>query len=253
MIMDCHTHIAQSQLPNFQHMNMEPEQFASHLSARGIGKALVFPYDSLFNGRNYSEANDELAAFCARVPTMLIPYGSVNPSHGAAALDELTRMIQDLGFKGIKLHPWIQAFSFLANEYMDPFLQEVRRLHVPIIMHDGTPPYCTPSQYAYQAERYPQTTFVLGHAGLKDFWPESMQVALDHKNVMLNLNATFLGVQHIVQKLGGDRIVWGSDFPFGGVEVVDYWLGHILQLPVAEEVKDKILWRNGQVLLEGGL
>jgi predicted TIM-barrel fold metal-dependent hydrolase len=248
-IVDCHTHIPFSKIPGFSRLNIGVSEFIRQLKSRGIQKAVVFPYDGLFSLTNYAEDNDRIAEVCKQDPEMLIPYGTVNPNHGKPALDELTRIIQDLGFRGIKLHPWIQTISFLSNETMDPFLQEVERLKVPLHIHDGTPPYSTALQIAYQAARYPKITFVLGHAGLRDFWREDLQAALTYQNLMINANAPFLGNLTIVRQLQAERVVFGSDFPWGGVQVLDYWLGHILELPIDDRWKERILWENAQVLI----
>ncbi|MGQ9554728.1 MAG: amidohydrolase family protein [Anaerolineae bacterium] len=247
MIIDCHVHIPKSRMESFAYMDVPAPEFVAALASRDIRRALVFPFDALWNAQDYSEANDELAGFCSQAPETLVPFGSVNPRDGRRALDELVRMVQDLRFRGIKLHPWIQSFSFLGG-YMDPFLQEVRRLRVPIISHDGTSPYCAPSQIGSQAGRFPDITFVLGHAGLKDCWWEALQVALDHPNVVLSVNVPSLALQHMVNRLNGARIVFGSDYPFGGESVVDYWLGIVRQLPVPDSQKEAILCRNAQAI-----
>lgn len=153
-IVDCHTHVPYSKVPHFDRLNIGVEAFTEHLRSFGISKAIVFPYDGLFSFDRYAEDNDRVVEICRQAPNMLVPYGTANPNHGKPALDELTRMVQDLGCRGVKLHPWIQCISLLSNDLMDPFLQEVERLGVPLHIHDGTPPYSTAMQIAYQAARY---------------------------------------------------------------------------------------------------
>ena len=56
--------------------------------------------------------------------------------------------------RGVKLHPWLQGFS--AHEPgLDPLCEVAAAAGVPILFHDGTPPFSTPLQLASLARRHP--------------------------------------------------------------------------------------------------
>ena len=52
-------------------------------------------------------SNDEVASFVARAPDRLMGVGSVDISKPMAAVREVRRCIRELGFKAIRVLPWL--------------------------------------------------------------------------------------------------------------------------------------------------
>ena len=91
-------------------------------------------------------------------------------------------------FRAVKLHPTGHGYMpFKSRERLDPLLQEVGALGVPVIVHQGDPPFGHPSQMAPLIESFPQVTFILAHYGTQRLVlaDEAIYVARQNKNVYL--------------------------------------------------------------------
>ena len=174
----------------------------------GVEVSVVFTYDGLL--RPTPAANDSLAAWVAPAPDRLVAFATVDPRDPGAS-DEVERCVREHGMRGVKLHPWLQGFS--AH---DPGLQRVcettARLRVPILFHDGTPPFSTPLQLATLARRHPEAQIVLGHGGLHDLWREAIAAVLTTRNVHLCLCGTpGYAMRAIVARCPLGRLLFGTD------------------------------------------
>ena len=83
---------------------------------------------------------------------------------------------------------------------------------VPVLFHDGTPPFSTPLQLASLARRQPDTTVVLGHGGLQDLWREAIAAVETTSNVHLCMCGTPpYAMRAIVSRCPLDRLLFGTD------------------------------------------
>lgn len=240
MIVDCHTHHLAGAYANYG------GNLLGSMDLYGIDHAAVFTYDGFFeeSGRH----NDELARFVDRQPDRLTAFATVHPRRPDAAA-EVRRAVTELGMKGLKLHPWLQGISPL-EAYMDPVAEACAELGVPMIFHDGTPPYSTPLQFALLAERHPDVTVILGHSGLLDLWPEALAAAGRTANVWLCLcGPPTYALQKLVDGVPHDRILFGSDIGFGSDYQARHRLEQVRALDLAPASLDAILGGNAVRLL----
>jgi len=174
----------------------------------GVDVSVVFTYEGLL--RPSRAANDSLAAFVSAAPERLVAFTTVDPRDPGAA-DEVERCVIEHGMRGIKLHPWLQGFS--AHEPgLDPVCERATALGIPILFHDGTPPFSTPLQLATLARRHPGTTIVLGHGGLHDLWREAVAAVQVSANVHLCMCAPPLyAMRAIVARCPLGRLLFGTD------------------------------------------
>ena len=80
---------------------------------RDLGMAaVVFTVDarSQFKGHPPNSI-DDLVAGAARNNDVLLPFGSVDPRLGEAAIKEAQRQADQLGVRGFKFHPSVQGFD----------------------------------------------------------------------------------------------------------------------------------------------
>jgi hypothetical protein len=184
------------------------DAFVAGMDAVGVDMAVVFTYAGLL--RPTRETNDSLARFVAAAPERLVAFATVDPRDPGAAA-EVERCVREHGMRGVKLHPWLQGFS--AHE---PGLGAVcdasAALGVPVLFHDGTPPFSTPLQLADLARRHPRTTIVLGHGGLHDLWREAVEAVNARENVHLCLCGTpGYAMRAILARCPLDRLLFGTD------------------------------------------
>ncbi len=217
----------------------------------GVEKAIVSNINALrSNCHNFKEENDWLAKYVSEFPDNLYAYAVVNPFNGGKAVSEFRRCVEELGMRGLKLHPWLQGFSCSDND-IRPIVEESIRLNVPIIFHDGTPPYSTPLQIANLARMYPEATIISGHSGLNDLWKNAIDGAKRNKNFYLCLcGPSTLAMERIINEVDINQIVFGTDLVNDRGKYFVYRLHKFQQLNISDEKKRKILWDNALKLLK---
>lgn len=224
------------------------EEYVSLMDSAGVERSVVFTIDGLY--RDTKRANDELYSWVAPQRLRLVPFCTVNPRDGEFAVEEVRRCVTDLQMKGVKLHPWLQAFHPLEG-CVDEVCAVAEHLGVPVLFHDGTPPYSTPLQIAQLAKARPRLTIVLGHSGLHDLWQEAVWAACRFSNIYLCLCATpVYAMQSIVRSVPRTQLLWGSD---GGLstsnEYVVWRLRELSRAVSSPEVLQAILVDNPGRLL----
>lgn len=252
MIVDCHNHVpSEAAAPADRRLAIVETQ-----ERHGIDHSLLFTIDGLFG--NADRHNRLLAAYVAQAPQRVTGFASVDP-RDPAAVAHLERAVVELGLRGLKVHPWLQGIHPL-DPAMAPIGRALARLGVPVLFHDGTPPYSTPLQVAAFAERNPDVTVILGHAGLLDLWPEALAAAQRFDNIWLCLSGPpTSGLRHIVRDGPTDRIVFGSDSGVGGGSVLDvtirnddqvrHRLDQVRTLEMSDATREAILGGNASRLL----
>jgi uncharacterized protein len=226
-----------------------PDEYLAGMDELGVDTSVVFTYEGLL--RPSRAANDSLAAWVARAPERLVAFATVDP-RDAGASDEIARCVGELGMRGVKLHPWLQGFS--AHE---PGLQDVcataGRLGIPVLFHDGTPPFSTPLQLAALARRHPGTAIVLGHGGLHDLWREAVEAVLTTGNVHLCMCGTpGYAMRAIVARCPFDRLLFGTDAGLRPEPLPRYAALRVRQLDelgIDDAQRDAILVANPRRLL----
>ena len=173
--------------------------------------------------------NETVAAACREYPDAFTGLGSVDP-HKPSAVDEVTR-IAELGLRGVKFHPSLQAFAPDDPTYW-PVFAACERHGLLALFHTGTSgigarqpggqgiriDYAHPLKLDAVAAAHPELTVVAAHFG----WPWQMDliaVALHKTNVYIDISGWSPKrippevVRELKGRLSG-QFLWGSDFPF---------------------------------------
>ena len=195
------------------------------LAECGLDGAWVSSMDAL-STRDLNEQkrnNEQLAELTRRYPERLRGFCTVDPGAMEKAVEEIERCSRDMDFLGIKLHPWLQAFSVVAHPGMELIMDAAARCCMPVLFHDGTPPYCTPLQIAGLAERHPDVAVILGHCGLLDLWRDAVSAARRLDNLWLQPTCSPpVVIKAAVDAVGVERLLFGSDAGFGSTEFIKY-------------------------------
>jgi predicted TIM-barrel fold metal-dependent hydrolase len=185
-----------------------PAEYAQFVEGLGVELSVAFTYDGL--RKPGAQANDSLAAFVSEGGDRFVGFCTVDPTDPEAA-GEIVRCVRVHGMRGVKLHPWVQAFS-VHTPGLDSICDVAAELGVPVLFHDGTPPFSTPLQLATLARRHPRTTVVLGHGGLHDLWREACAAVESNANVHVCLCATpAYAMRVLLARCPLERIVFGTD------------------------------------------
>jgi predicted TIM-barrel fold metal-dependent hydrolase len=185
-----------------------PLELTAGMDEVGIDVSVVFTYEGLLHPS--PAANDSLASYVSAAPDRLVAFATVDPRAPDAA-DEIDRCVDTLGMRGIKLHPWLQGFSS-HEPGLDAVCAAAARHGVPVLFHDGTPPFSTPLQLASLARRHPETTIVLGHGGLHDLWREAIAAVEQEQNVHLCMCGTpGYAMRRIIARCPVEKLLFGTD------------------------------------------
>lgn len=125
------------------------------------------------------------------------------------------------GARGLKIHPYAQ---FLAPNHprMLKLLARWRRTGLPVLFHtannglEPAPLRKLSDMHLYEEplRRFPDITFILGHAGML-FFETAVEYARAHGNTYLEIGGQPpLNIQKMIDTLGNDKILFGSDWPF---------------------------------------
>ena len=78
---------------------------------------------------------------------------------------------------------------------------------LPVIFHDGTPPYSTTFQIAKMARWVPDAKIVLGHAGLADYTIPAARLVRDIPNLYACVcGPRTAGVKYLVDIAGPEKL-----------------------------------------------
>lgn len=244
-VIDSHSHVFFS-----SHLGVKPDpegkRLIRELDACGIESAVVSAGDGICTTElgKQKQANDRLAELQEEYKNRLFCLATVNPLLGKEASSELGRCKKKLKLYGIKLHPWLQAFSVMYDNVQHTF-KTASDLDMPILFHDGTPPYCTSMQIGHIAHKYPRLKIILGHGGLKDLWPDALKVAKANKNVYICTCGTpFLGIKVMIEELGPERVMFGSDSGFFEIAGTMYQLNNVKMQDILKSKLDLIVYKN---------
>ena len=206
--------------------------------------------------------NELVAEACRDHPDRFVGFGSVDPHKGERAVAELDR-ISELGLKGVKLHPSLQAFAPDDEQYF-PLFERCEELGLALLFHTGTSgigagqpggqgirlDYARPIRLDAVAAAFPNLNVIAAHFGYP--WHlELLAMALHKTNVYIDISgwAPKYITADVIRELKGrlqNQFVFGSDYPFIQPERC---LDELAQLEIPEASLQKVLTGNGKRLL----
>jgi len=172
--------------------------------------------------RNVMISNDEVAGFVAQAPDRLIGVGSVDISKPMAAMREVRRCIRDLGFKAIRILPWLWEVPPTDRRFY-PVYAACCELGVPFCTQIGHTGPLMPSEvgrpiYLDQvAIDFPELVIVGGHIGYP-WTDEAIAVATKHENVYIDTSAYTVkrypaALVEYMRAHGRSKVLFGSNYP----------------------------------------
>jgi predicted TIM-barrel fold metal-dependent hydrolase len=233
-VFDLHTHLQRAMSRSV--VGEVRATMLERMATAGIGRAVLMPHDGLYFAS--PEANDLVADVCADSDGRLVAACTVDP-HAPGAAAELDRCAAG-EFAALKLHPWLQGFSPLEPEVID-IARRAAGHGLPLLVHDGTPPFASPLQIGELAGRLPEATVVLAHGGLMDLWQDAIAAVNRWPNVMVSVCGTAPAAvfRHVLSSVPVDRVAVGTDAGFGSADLAVHRLA-VLRRIVADRPTDEV-------------
>lgn len=184
----------------------------------------------------------------------IISFGGVHPD--SPTLKEDIQKIKEYGLKGVKLHPDYQGVYFDDIRYMRAvdYASEaglISIVHAGVDIGYPNDVHCTPPMIRKVIEQVHPKNLVLAHTGGYDCW-DDVEKLLVGEDVFMDISFTLHRIEkeqfcRIVRSHGAERFLFGTDSPWGGQgrtrEILE-------ALPLTEEEKERIFWKNAVELLE---
>lgn len=261
MIIDFHTHVFPDTLAPAalailqQRADLTPayDGTVSGLHAAmargGVAKSVIQPVAS--KASQVRSINDWLAPLG---DGQLVPFGAMHPD--LADPDAELERLASAGFAGFKLHPEYQ--SFCPDETrLEPLYAAAAKRRLVVFFHAGKDVglpsvHSDPETFARILDRFPELTVVLAHMGGWQQWQEVTR-HLVGRPVYLETSFTmsYLGERRfceLIESHGAQKVLFGSDGPWADVASE---VERLSSLPLPEEAREDILWRNAARLLDG--
>ncbi len=222
------------------------------LDDMGFDKAVLLPIALGLTLPDDMTERFRLAAQQSEAPERLVSFCSVLPS-----LDDAVARLQafkEEGYVGLKFHPTQQLTRPNDPDAMALF-EECGRLDMPVFMHAGRAgiepafqiDFARMERYLVPIQTFPQTRFIFGHSGARDF-EEALPIAKEYDNVWMGLHGQPVdNIDTMIGELDTERLLFGSDWPWYPLAASLVKVLHATQ--GNRKVRDRILSTNARRLL----
>lgn len=274
MIVDCHVNVYEDRhvlpllknetkffRPGAPPLKADPETVFKGM--QGVDKAIIFSLR--YHDSSGIDGDDEItAATVARYPDKFVGFAALDPRR-PDAMDLLEHAIEDLHLKGVKFGPIYNGVSLL-DPRMEKFYLFCVRNNLPLTLHMGTT-YARnapadlgrPIYVDEVALRHPDLKIIMAHMG-HPWYEDCIVVARKQPNVYCEVSALhyrpwqYYNILICAQEYtihDRNKIFFGTDFPYAGVEESIAGLRGInhqvegTNLPrVSQATMDSILYAN---------
>lgn len=191
--------------------------------------------------------NEFIALKVSEYPDRLTGLGTLHPDSEDIKGD-ISHLL-DLGLKGVKLHPDIQAFKM--DDYRCLKIYEIcEEKGLPILMHTGDSrfDYSNPNRLLPILEIYTGLTVVGAHLGGWSVWEEACDKCGGKPNLYVDCCSCFPFIDsgrvlNLIRRYGAERVLFGTDYPMWSPKKE---LEKLLSLGLDEKEKRYILNINAK-------
>lgn len=212
--------------------------YAEHAEhAKDAARSIVLAFDAPHVG--FEVPDEFVARYVAQDPHNLVGFCSIDPIRRNVR-DKLTRAVEELGLRGVKLAPTYQGFDPLGKEAFQLY-EAIAERRLPVIWHQGVTfvrrsvlAYAFPRQIDEVALRFPEMPIVIAHLG-HPWIDECIAVVRKHPSVYADVSALISRPHQFRAALVSageygiaDKLLFGTDFPFARIQdtvrVLREWL-----------------------------
>lgn len=210
MITDAHMHVGP--FP-YAGVNLEGAELGDYLAENDITTGMVFHTDNEMVRRTIQQVDAAYGLYWA------------NPKQNKDVVAELKDYLDDPKFRGVKLHPLMDGYH--PNEtFVWPVIELLMERGLPALIHCGHPIFSLPWSIEELIQNFEDAKIILGHMGHGNivYINASIGVAERHENVWLETSGMpmSLKIKEAVEKVGVDRVIYGSDGPWHDPKVEQF-------------------------------
>jgi hypothetical protein len=197
-----------------------PEEMVAAMDRAGIDRVLLCAWH---RPGAWVITNDEVAQIVHQFPDRFVGVASVNLEKPLEAVRELERAVNELGFKALRVIPWLWNRPPNDKHYF-PLYVKCFELDIPFCTQVGHTGPLMPSEpgrpVPYLDEvalTFPELRIVAGHIGYP--WTDEMiGLAWKHENVFIDTSAHLpryypQQLLHFLKTYGKDKVLFGTNFP----------------------------------------
>lgn len=259
MIYDFHAHIYPEKIAaravegvgHFYQLPMAADGTAETLLRLGkpAGITNYIVHSVATGAKQVRSVNDFISEEMEKYPEELIGFGTLHPDY-EDLLGELER-IEQLGLRGLKLHPDSQQF-FVDDKRMYPVYDYLQG-RLPLLVHCGDYrfDYDHPRRVRKILDDFPRLELIAAHFGGWSVFDVAVEYLQD-KNCYMDCSSSimFIGRRRaleLIRLYGSHRLVFGSDYPMWNPAVE---LSVLEGLGLTAQELDDMLYRNAERILK---
>ena len=225
--------------------------------------AVVFTVDATTRLGHPAISSAEIAEGAARNNDVLIPFGSVDPLQGAAAVESARRLVDENGVRGFKFHPTVQGFD-PSDERHYPLYAAVQEAGAVALFHTGQTGIgagvpggfglrlglSNPMLLDPVAADFPDLQIIMAHPSVP-WQDEALSIATHKHNTWIDLSgwSPKYFPESLVRAANSylrGRVLFGSDFP---LLTPDRWIADAAKTALKPEALPGIMRDNAARLL----
>jgi predicted TIM-barrel fold metal-dependent hydrolase len=235
---------------------MTPAEIVAAMDAAGIERLMLSAWCR--PGR-WLITNDEVAAHVEAFPERFAGVAAVDLANPVTAVRELDRAVRQLGFKALRVVPWLWKLPPNDKLYY-PLYVKCIELDIPFCTQVGHTGPLMPSETGRPvpyidevALTFPELRIVCGHIG-HPWTDEMIGVAWKHDNVYIDTSA-YLPRYYPPQLLqflrtyGQDKVLFGTNFPQLSL---DKCMQQVRVLDLPPKIESKFLFTNASTVFRLG-
>jgi uncharacterized protein len=240
----------QSGTAHLLEIDLTAEQMVQMMDEAGVERVMLSAWH---RPGKWIISNDTVAAMVQQFPQRFVGVAAVNLEKPVEAVHELERAVKELGFKALRVVPWL--WNRPPNDkFYFPLYVKCIELDIPFCTQVGHTGPLMPSETGRPvpyldevALTFPELRIVAGHIG-HPWTDEMIGVAWKHENVFID-TSTYLPryyppqLVHYLKTYGQDKVLFGTNFPqLSFAKCVQQV--HAMNLP--DEIQTKFLSENAR-------
>jgi uncharacterized protein len=238
----------QSGSAEFLETGITTEQIIEAMDRAGIGRLLLSAWH---RPGQWVFHNDEVAEMVRQFPERFSGVAAVNLEKPVEAVRELERAVKELGFKALRVVPWLWQRP-PNDKFYFPLYVKCVELDIPFCTQVGHTGPLMPSETGRPvpyldevALTFPELKIVGGHIGYP--WTDEMiGLAWKHQNVFIDTSAYLPRyyppqLLQFMKSYGKEKVLFGSNFPQLSLEKC---VRQVEELALPDEARDNFLFKN---------